>query len=184
MLASRATLGAGPIGVVASRSFYALQLRKRLDGLAHDVDPALNGEPFGRRYGQLLWAVPEGARDFRRLGWLAAQLKPDGRLWILVPGPLARLLPEHRPGDGAIWLPRALLWLHRTDLRLEAVFGFHGFSSVLWTWGARLSARLGCPALADRCLVAMRQAYVTDGFYAVLAPLALVVARPRAGHNQ
>jgi hypothetical protein len=178
LIASGAAAGAGAIGVRATSGFYSDQLRKRLGERALMFGAELDDRaPAPGVFANLVWAAPAGNRVIGELLRITERLEPGGRLWILAPGLTACLLPEHHPGEGLVWLPLLQLQLRLVDLRLEAVYGFHGVVSVLWSWAARLAERAGRLDLADRCLVAMRQRYLTQGPGALLAPLVLVVAR-------
>lgn len=197
----------GPVAVLASHPFHARELAARLDTvqgglflLADSLES--NGEPtaclgpesmgktrhleqvHASSLAALVWAEPErdsGPGVLQRIG---PAMAPAGVLHVVTSTLLRRFLPEwrgaaghpaqHPAGHGA-----TLRWLHRAGWQVEQRFGFHGPRSVLWGLAARAAVVVGRRDGSDRCLAAMRMHYVVCGAEAMMAPVALLVARKR-----
>ncbi len=164
----------GRVAILANSPFYVRELGRRMRGL--EVV-----EERGARVEWAVWAAsPTG--DVAAMGTaLRAALAPDARLYVIAAGLTAAALPEWREREdrlARLWRVRG--WLRRVGLRVEMVYGFHGPASIAWGYISRLPAWLGRPDLTDRALFQMRASYVTRGWGAMLAPLAVMVAR-RAG---
>ena len=175
----------GPVLVLASSAFYARELEDRLECCAVRVAGAdSQGEPADPPARTIIWAAPDAASAEPTLQRFLPTLAPDGQLFLICSGPLARRLPEWQGPSPLLsgqpvgpWLLRKVL--RRGGLRLLARYGFHGPASILW---GRLGQRLeqgGRPDWADRCQFQMRARYTERGVLTNLAPVGvLVAARP------
>jgi hypothetical protein len=133
---------------------------------------------------RVVWAEPEQRESEHISHALRSRLLPDGSLYIISSGALVRFLPEWhaagpRPAQQPSGMVRTLRLLRRNHLAIRAVYGFHGPVSIGWGYSGRLLNRLRRSDLADRCQVAMRAAYVVQGWQAFFAPVCVIVAAQR-----
>ncbi len=182
-----------PVVLLASNAFFAYELAKRLAGvettlviapddaesyasrvawgemetsprLAHALSELAGAAPV------IVWAQPHPATLDRVLHALA----DGGALLLIVPGRLGRFLPEARiTGTGGASIERHL---RQAGLRINARYGFHGASSIAWSYAARAFTQIGRYDLADRYRFKMRNAFCVQGWQARFASVRLVIS--------
>ena len=210
LLAAGLQRGGGPVAVFASSRFYARDLVKRLaacsgallapggwaspaDDLVSLLGPEVVGTAFRLAFGiddlphapAAAWAEPEAEGGDQVLAQVGAWLPAGGRLYVVSSGRLARYLPEwHGSGERPAVRPASLRllrqWLRRSGWGIEALYGFHAPTSVVWGHASRLMERLHRPDLADRCQFQTRAGYVGRGQWAFLAPVRVMTAKRSA----
>jgi hypothetical protein len=198
---------AGPVAVFASSAFCARELLRRLGDCSATLFPigkwapsAPSAQPlFGPEvtwqdlasggsasglvdFSVALWAEPDREDSERVLKHLGRMLRPGGHLYVVASGRLARFLPEwrrdqDRPGERRAGLLPTLRLLPAAGFTAEAVFGFHGPMSILWSYASRIVERLGRGDCADRCHFKMRAEYVVRGWQAAWTPVSVAVTR-------
>lgn len=187
----------GHVALLASSPFYAREMLRRLRGSEASLIPvggwdasaagAAVADPSVQAKAAV-WAGPEQQDGEQVLEQVDQVLVPEGCLYIVTSGWLARFLPEwqrdaDRPGERPASPQHTAGWLRRGGFVVESAQGFHGPESTLWGYTSRLMAALGRGDLADRCYFQMRARYVVSGWQARLAPVVVLVARKRLGHD-
>jgi len=195
----------GPVAVFASRPFFAREVLKRLTGCEAALVPigswGSSREDVGGLLGpeadapvvrmaecarlqvrSVVWVEPQQQGGERALDHIRRILPPDGKVCVIVSGWLARFLPEWRQVERRLAEPPAGLWwtfqrLRQAGLRVETLHGFHGLSSILWSYAWRGLARLGRDDWADRCHFQMRAQYAVSGLQAFTTPVGVGIAR-------
>ncbi|MBN1954927.1 MAG: hypothetical protein JW900_07735 [Anaerolineae bacterium] len=185
---------AGRVAILTSSDFCAAQMMERVgeadchstknDRAEIQAVTVPKTEPVGahgRAPLHIVWAEPQGVGDERVLAAIQQALLPEGRLWVIVSGWLARALPEWRAGDPPAARPggirRTVRLVRRHGFDVEAVYGFHGPAAIFWGVVSRPMGWIGRHDLADRCLFRMRANYVAVGKSATLAPVGVITAR-------
>jgi hypothetical protein len=196
----------GDTVLLVSSPFHALELGKRLDDSRTWLVPTWPGDsllaeiqvslgPEARhvhvqtleclnvRPKAIVWAEPQRQNCEQFLDTIRQTLSPSCSLYVIVSGGLARSLPEwqqsqNHPGDRPAGLRWTLRCLHRGGYIVESFYGFHGPSSILWSYASRLWSAMGRDDLADRCLFRMRATYVASAWHALLAPVGMGVMKP------
>lgn len=203
LCAAEASRSGGPYLILASSSFYARELTRRLNGeiLVHlagnaeldqsELQQALGPEvDWERVYLEweggpirtVLWAEPEQGTWRACLGELAHRAQPDSRFCTLGTTRLRRLLPEwsipaSRPATAPLNTSRLLVKaLDDLGYRARRIYGLHGSLSLLWGTTSRIPGAFGRNDLVDRCFASMRRSYVGCGWQARLAPVWVMVA--------
>lgn len=183
-----------PVVILASNAFFAYELAKRLEGvettlviapddatsyadraawdemktapaLVHALDDLAGAAPV------IIWAQPHPDT----LGRVIRALADGGALVLIVPGRLGRFLPEARSTQTRGQPIARHLW--RAGLRIDARYGFHGISSIAWSYAGRALAQAGRHNLADRCRFRMRNAFCIQGWQARFTSVSLVISR-------
>ena len=67
--------------------------------------------------------------------------------------------------------------LKRNGFVIDAVYGFHGLTTIFWGYVFRLADRVGRSDLADRCRIKMRATVVEQGWATRFAAVKLVIGR-------
>jgi hypothetical protein len=120
--------------------------------------------------------------DLERLHDLAQVLAPNGKLYFIIGGCLARFLAERRTGTdnqvnlvGNIAVIRSL---RSHGFRIKQRLGWHGPSAVFWHYAGQLALPQGRLDMRDRCHYAMRRSFTERGFrYRLTALIGLCAER-------
>jgi hypothetical protein len=186
----------GPVAILASNDFLAYELLKRLsqdqvalvltsgEGAVFDGQASrVRQEAFAASipacdssFPTVIWAEPESTH-LDRVNRLTA---PGGKLLIVSPGWSARFLPEAAYVDRAAFpLREQPVWrlLRRNGFVIDAVYGFHGLTTIFWGYMFRLADGVGRSDLADRCRIKMRSTVVEQGWATRFAAVKLVIGR-------
>jgi hypothetical protein len=167
----------GPVACVRSGAFQARELSRRLPDLSFvnlagrlgpGPGPADAAQP-GRR-AALAWAEPLAA-DASSFADLPHLLRPDGVLYLVVGGRLARFLAERRAQRDIHYLaePPARRALRQAGFRVTQRRGLHGPRAILWHLAGETTRLAGRRDWRDRCYAGMRR-----DFAAIRGPAALV----------
>ncbi|MFW5708919.1 MAG: hypothetical protein ACOCX5_01735 [Chloroflexota bacterium] len=160
-----------PILIVASNPFYAREAVSRLRHVAlagegwqpdddfEDVTITTLDTAQGP-YSAVIWAEPLADSAAATLTRLHSLLAEDGSLAIVSSGMLARFLPEtHSTSQIPLRQAGVRKLLSSAAIPVRQTVGFHGLTSIAWSYGFRMMTRLNRLDLADRCLVKMRTVY-------------------------
>jgi hypothetical protein len=114
-------------------------------------------------------------QDFVRLEAIRRWLRPDGQLYLVVSGGLARFLAERRTLAAMPYVDErdATRGLDRQGFQVRERLGLHGSRAVAWHLLNVIATRLGRPHWQDRCYAGMRRDFVS---YRGPAALACIVA--------
>lgn len=125
------------------------------------------------------WIEPPGD-DIKQLDRLHHILQPDGRLYLITGGKLARFLAERRrqkEENPFLNEAKAIQNLPRYGFRLVRRVGIQGLTAVAWHYAGVMTGRLGNNAWQDRCHFGMRRAFVEQDDPRFVALTCLVAER-------
>jgi hypothetical protein len=188
-----------PTALLASSAFFAYEMVKRLAAveitlvIAPDDEAAyvsrvawdeLERSPvlvptldeIAGTFSTVIWAQPH----LGTLDRVSSILAGAGTLFLIIPGWSARFLPEAgiTETDGFASSRRAIeRRLRQGGFVVDAIYGFHGLTSITWGYVARVLAYSGRNDLADRCRFKMRSTFCVQDWQALFASVKLVITR-------
>lgn len=170
-----------PLHFVSTGSFDAVQFASEASDWAWGpIEPASYASE-AQRYTAIVWAEPEAASAEQAVRTINHLAEPGASLRVIASAPLHRFLPEWLAGPRLAEKPLAAgpveSLLSALSWRIDQKTVFHGPCSIWWSYLARGAEKIGRSDWADRCLFAMRQAYLEPGWLWRFAPLALIQAR-------
>jgi hypothetical protein len=188
LCAVEARRAGGPIMLFADSAFSTQQLLKRLPDDTYSVPverrrTAASSEyrPANSAPTTVVLTMPTQTDCAPTIEQIHQLLRPGDRVVVVAANWPARFLPElprhSDPANQPASSHEVVSRLREGGYTVQAMYGFHGPSSIVWGYAAHLFERLGRAEIADRLHFRMRAAYACEGRQAHFAPISVVVAK-------
>lgn len=134
------------------------------------------------RFDAVVWAGPQLSDPDMLARALTERLSDGGKACVILHGRSLRFVKSAQVShlDTSLIKPAGLRRALRANgFEIQRVLAFQNPISFFFGFTAGIFARLGRPRLEDRCQYLMRRTYVSQGFWAALAPVVLISAKGR-----